>query len=161
MHPVVLKASTRIRRFGAALAALGVLSAPLPLCGAPLSIVESVELDFGTVVDEDGSVTIGLTDTVTLDPFGIHVGDPVTTGHYLIGGDPFATVSLSIVGSTVAGLSVGSFETSEGTPPLLNAALDITGELDLSIGATVTVNSAQAVPGDSQSLLFTITVNYN
>jgi len=143
------------------LLALVLVLAPLSVSGAPLSILESVELDFGTVVDENGAVTIGLADAVTLDPFGIHVGDPVTTGHYLIGGDPFATVSLTITGSTVNGLSVGSFETSEGTPPLLNAALDISGELDLSIGATVTVNSAQVVPGDSQSLLFTITVNYN
>lgn len=161
MHSIVHKRDTRAGRLSIALLALLVLSTPLPLTGAPLSILESVELDFGTVVDEDGLVQLGLTDDVMFDPFGIHVGDPVSTGHYMISGDPFATISLTITGSTVSGLSIGSFVTSEGTPPLLNAALDITGQLDLSLGATVSVNSAQVTPGTGQPLLFTIIVDYN
>jgi hypothetical protein len=161
MQYIAPNRDTKIRGGVCALLALLVFLAPLPLTGAPLTIMESVELDFGTVVDRNGVVQLGLSDNVLFDPFGIHVGDPVSTGHYLISGDPFATISLSITGSTVSGLSIGSFITSEGTPPLLHAALDITGELDLSLGATVSVNSAQVVPGAGQPLLFTITVNYN
>ncbi len=143
------------------LIALVILSSPWSVSGAPLTILETAELDFGSVVDQNGTVTLGLADSITFDPFGIHVGSPVTTGHYLISGDPFSTLSLSIVGSTVAGLSIGTFMTSEGPPPLLNASLDINGELDLSLGANVSVNSAQVAPGANQPLLFTITVNYN
>jgi hypothetical protein len=129
--------------------------------GAELAISESTEIDFGSVVDRDGSVSLGLADAIVFDPFSIHVGDPVTTGEFLITGDPFATFSLSVSGSTIGGLGIGTFETSEGTPPLLNVSLNATGQLDLRLGANLTVDSAQVLPAPDQPLLFTITINYN
>ncbi len=161
MQPPVRTSHPRIRASRLAAVAFLALCAVWPATGAELGISETVELDFGAVVDRDGSVILGLGDTIVFDPFSIHVGNAVSTGHYLITGDPFATFSLSITGSTVGGLSIGSFETTEGTPPLLNVALGLSGQLDLGLGGTLTVNSGQAAPGNDQPLLFTITVNYN
>ncbi len=132
-----------------------------PVTGAELAITESTKIDFGSVVDRNGTVSLGLADAIVFDPFAIHVGDPVTTGEFLITGDPFATFSLSISGSTVGGLGIGTFETNEGTPPLLNVSLNATGQLDLRLGANLTVDSAQVLPAPNQPLLFTITINYN
>jgi len=133
----------------------------LPVAGADLAISESTELDFGSVVDRDGSVSLGLADNIIFDPFSIHVGDPVATGEFLITGDPFATFTLSVSGSTIGGLGIGSFDTSEGPPPLLNVSLNAVGQLDLRLGADLTVNSAQVLPAPDQPLLFTITIDYN
>jgi len=133
----------------------------IPAGGADLSIFETVELDFGSVVDGDGSVVLGLADAITSDPADIHVAGPVATGRYTITGDPFAAFSLSIAGFTAAGLNIGDFETSEGTPPLLSVALDGSGELDLSLGATLTVDSNVAAPGLNQPLIYIITIDYN
>ncbi|MCB1150740.1 DUF4402 domain-containing protein [bacterium] len=139
----------------------GLWGLPPTAAGAELAISETTELDFGAVVDRNGAVTIGLSDNVIFDPFGIHVGGTVSTGVYRITGDPFATFSLSVVGTSIGGLSIDSFNTSEGTPPLLNVALGITGSLDLRLSGRVTVNSAQANPGLNQPLFYTISVNYN
>jgi len=137
------------------------LVCPWPAHGAELTIAEISELDFGSVVDRSGNVSVGLNNDVIFDPFNIHVGNPVTTGIFHITGDPFSTFSISVIGSTISGLSIGSFNTSEGSPPVLNASLNALGQLDLRLGADVTVNSAQATPGLNQPLLFTIIMNYN
>jgi hypothetical protein len=132
-----------------------------PAGGAELSIIETVKLDFGAVVDSDGTVVLGLADAIISDPSGIHVGTPVATAQFTITGDPFAAFSLSVVGYSAAGLGVSDFDTSEGTPPLLSVALDGAGELDLRLGATLTVESSIAAPGINQPLIYVITINYN
>ena len=132
-----------------------------PAGGVDLSIVETVELDFGAVIDGDGAVVRGRADAITADPAGIHVGGAVFTGQYTISGDPFAAFSLSIVGSTAAGLTIDLFDTSEGIPPLLSVALNGVGELDLSLGATLTVDSGTTTPGYDQTLTYVITIDYN
>lgn len=133
----------------------------VPAGGADLSIIETVNLDFGSVVDDNGTVVLGLGDAIIADPDGIHVAGPVATGRYTISGDPFAAFSLSIAGFTAAGLTIGTFETSEGTPPLLSVALDGSGELDISLGATLTVDSGVSAPGLNQPLIYIITIDYN
>lgn len=157
MHPLVGKQVGHLLLVALGVLLVGVWTAD----GAELAISESTELDFGAVVDRNGAVTVGLNDDVIFDPFGIHVGGVVTTGVYRITGDPFATFSLAVIGTTANGLSVDGFNTSEGAPPLLNVALGIAGSLDLRLGGRVTVNSAQAAPGLDQPLFYTITINYN
>jgi len=132
-----------------------------PVCGVDLSIIETIELDFGAVLDADGAIVLGLGDAITSDPSSIHVGSTTITGQYMISGDPFAVFSLSIMGSTASGLTIDDFETSEGTPPLLAVVLDGTGEIDIRMGATLTVNEGSAAPGIDQPLSYTITINYN
>jgi len=132
-----------------------------PASGVDLSIIETVALDFGAIIDDDGVVVLGLADAITADPAGIHVGGAVFTGQYTISGDPFAAFSLSIVGSTAAGLTIDTFTTSEGVPPLLSVALNGGGELDLRLGATLTIDSGVAAPGLDQLLSYVITIDYN
>jgi len=128
---------------------------------AQITIVEAAELDFGAVVDLNGSVVLDLNDTITSDPSGIHVGGFISSGIYTIQGDALRTVDINIVAQNSNGLNLSSFTTSEGSPPILNAALDALGELDLTVGATLTVESSLASPGFNQALAYTFTVNYN
>lgn len=134
--------------------------AAAPAC-AQLSILETVELDFGAVVDLNGSVVLDLYDTISSDPSGIHVGGLVSSGVYTIQGDALRTIDINITAQNSNGLNLSNFTTSEGSPPVLNAALDALGELDLTIGATLTVNSSVAAPGSNQALAYTFVVNYN
>ena len=141
--------------------ALALLCQGGPARGLELSILETIELDFGAVVDQSGAVRLGLSDAIVSDPSGIHVGTPVSTGQYEITGDPFAVFSLSILGSTADGLTISDFTTSEGTPPLLAVVLDGTGNKDIRLGATLTVEESSASPGLDQALAYTITIDYN
>ena len=157
VHKTV-KAAYGPRLFLAALLLVGFVS---PVRGANLNITETVELDFGAVVDGNGAVTIGLADNVIFDPAGIHVGGPVSSGLFRITGDAFAAFSLLITGSTAGGLTIDSFNTSQGVPPLLSVALPLSGAINLRVGARLTVDSAAATPGIDQPLSFTIIVDYN
>ncbi len=128
---------------------------------AQLTIQETLELDFGAVVDLNGSVVLDLNDTITSDPNSIHVGGLVSSGLYTIQGDALRTIDINIIAQNSNGLNLSNFTTSEGSPPILNAALDAVGELDLTIGATLTVQASNAVPGINQALAYTVNVNYN
>ncbi len=148
-------------RFAWALA-LALLCRAGPASGLDLSILELTSLDFGAVIDRSGEVIMGLNDAVTWNPDGIHVSSsPTTTGRFQITGDPFAVFSLSIIGSVDAGLRIDDFVTSEGVPPLLAVVLDGTGHIDISVGATLTVDENTAAPGLDQALAYTISINYN
>ncbi len=133
----------------------------VPAAGAQLAVSEVVELSFGSVVDMDGTITLGLADAIVSDANAIHMGGNVATGQYEITGDPFATISITFAGSTGNGLSIYQFDTDQGTPPLSGISLDADGRLLLRIGATLTVDAAQCTPGLGQALPFTITVNYD
>ena len=124
---------------------------------AALAVVEDTEIDFGTVTDNDGTVTLGLLDSITSDVSGIHVGSStVLSGDYTISGEVGAAVGIDIAGSTTAGLEIVNFTTNAGVLPLAGQILPVV----LVIGADLTVTSATAAPGTNQLLNFTITVNY-
>ncbi len=124
-----------------------------------LGLSETTELDFGTVADNDGTITLDLSDSISSDPGGISVGGAIASGVYTCTGSPNATVSVTLTGSTSAGLTIGNFTSSE--PDLFAVSLGGSGSKDLTLGADLTVNSASAAPGLDQALSFTITVNYN
>lgn len=141
--------------------ALLVVALAAPASGADLGIVETVQMDFGAVLDRNGSLTLGLSDNLVADPAGIHAGGVLMSGRFLITGDPFAAFSLDIVGSDSDGLILNSFNTTSGQPPVLNAVLNGLGQLTVRFGAVLTVQSSRADPGLDHLLSYTISVNYN
>ncbi len=124
-----------------------------------LGLSETTELDFGTVTDENGTITLGLSDSITSDANGISIGGAIASGVYTCTGTPTATVSISLTGSSAAGLTIGSFTSSEAN--LSTVSLGGSGSKDITLGADLTVASATAAPGADQALSFTVTVNYN
>ena len=124
-----------------------------------LGMSETTELDFGTVVDSDGTITLDLLNSISSDPAGISLGGNIVSGVYTCTGTPNETVSVTLMGSTSAGLTIGNFTSSE--PDLAFVSLGPGGSKDLTLGADLTVNSASASPGLNQPLDFTVTVNYN
>lgn len=138
-----------------------VVALAAPVCGADLDIVETIQMDFGAVLDQNGALTLGINDNLVADPSGIHAGGVLRSGRFLITGDPFAAFSLDISGSNVDGLILNSFNTSAGQPPVLNAVLNGLGQLTVRFGAVLTVQSSRAEPGLDHLLSYTISVNYN
>jgi hypothetical protein len=128
---------------------------------AAVSIASDQQMDFGQVADHDGSVVLGLADAITSDPSIIHYGGSPYSAICTITGDPSTAVDVSISATAANGLSLGTFTSSEGNIPLVAVNLDGTGELVLTIGATLTVDSAQANIGGGQSISYTITTTYN
>ncbi len=124
-----------------------------------LGLSETTQLDFGTVVDQDGTITLDLSNSISSDPGGISLGGIIASGVYNCTGTPNTTVSVTPMGSTSAGLTIGTFTSSE--PSLLTVSLGGTGSKNITLGADLTINSASASPGLDQPLSFTITVNYN
>ncbi len=124
-----------------------------------LGLSETTELDFGRVVDRDGTITVDLSNSISSDPGGISLGGSIASGVYNCTGTPNTTVSVTLMGSTSAGLTIGNFTSSE--PSLLTVSLGGTGSKNITLGADLTINSASASPGLDQPLSFTITVNYN
>ena len=128
---------------------------------ADLNVVETVQMDFGAVLDQNGSLTLGINDNLVADPAGIRAGGVLLSGRFLITGDPFAAFSLDLVGSELDGLGIADFNTSSGQPPVLNAVLNGLGQLTIRFGAVLTVQAARAEPGLDRLLAYTISVNYN
>lgn len=140
---------------------LAVLALASPAGSADLDVVETVQMDFGAVLDQNGSLTLGINDNLVADPAGIHAGGVLSSGRFLITGDPFAAFSLDIVGSELDGLGIAAFNTSSGQPPVLNAVLNGLGQLTIRFGAVLTVQASRAEPGLDHLLAYTISVNYN
>ncbi len=123
-----------------------------------LAVAETTELDFGTVSDNDGTITLDLVDGIT-DPSGIHAGGTVASGVYTITGQSGNVVTVVLTaGAMPAGLDMDNFTTSEADLALVTLT---GGTLALTIGADLTVTAASALVGADQVLAFTIGVTYN
>ncbi len=123
-----------------------------------LAVAETTELDFGTVSDNDGTITLDLVDGIT-DPSGIHAGGTVASGVYTITGQSGNVVTVVLTaGAMPAGLDMDNFTTSEADLALVTLT---GGTLALTIGADLTVTAASAAVGADQLLAFTIGVTYN
>ena len=128
---------------------------------AEVSMSLDQQMDFGQVADNDGSLVLGLNDAITSDPQFIHYGGDPYSAICTITGDPDTAVDISISTSGSNGLSLSSFISSEGALPLIGVNLDGSGELVLTIGATLTVDAASASVGPKQTVSYTITTIYN
>ncbi len=51
-----------------------------------LDVTQSSVIDFGSIVDAAGTVTLGTSSSITADPDGIHLGGSVQSGVYVITG---------------------------------------------------------------------------
>jgi len=128
---------------------------------AAVSIMSDQQMDFGQVADNDGFIILGLADAIISDPSFISYGGTPYSAICTITGDPNTAVDVSISSVGSNGLSLSSFVSSEGAIPLVGVNLDALGELVLIIGATLTVDDAQASVGPGQSVSYTITTIYN
>jgi Domain of unknown function (DUF4402) len=128
---------------------------------AEVSISTDQQMDFGQLADKDGSVTLGLTDSISSDPSFIHYGGSPYSGIYTLTGDPSTAVDITIATSPSNGFTLASFVSSAGGLPLIGTLLSPAGELVLTVGATLTVDSSTAVIGSGQAVSFTITSTYN
>lgn len=128
---------------------------------AEVAISSDQQMDFGQLADKDGAVVLGLTDSITSDPDLIFYGGSPYSGVCTITGDPSTAVDISVSTNSSNGLSLSDFASSEGDLPLVGVLLDESGELVLTIGATLTVNAATAGVGAGQSVPYTITSTYN
>ncbi len=128
-----------------------------------LAVAETVELDFGAVIDADGTVTLDTADTIASDPNGIHQGGTVASGVYTITGQPSTAVDVDITPANANGLLLSNFTTDVGGGvfPLVGVMIDGVGDLAMTLGADLEVQSGTAAPGANQALNFTITVTYN
>lgn len=124
-----------------------------------LTVAETTEMDFGTVVDRDGTITLGLPSTITDDASGIHVGGTTQAGVYTISGEANVVISVSFSGGTANGLTIDQFETDQAD--LNSLSLGPEGAVALAVGANLTVEQGSAAPGADQALSFIITVAYN
>ena len=64
-----------------------------------LVVTESTTLDFGSVLDQNGNVTMDASGNITSDPSGIHLGGSVQSGVYVITGTPNCKIDMSLSGS--------------------------------------------------------------
>ena len=143
------------------------LAAPAPVqelvvrTALEVSISTDQQMDFGQLADKDGSVTLGLADSITADPSYIHYGGSPYSSIYTLTGDPSTAVDISVSTSSSNGFTLDSFVSSEGGLPLVGTLLSPAGELVLTVGATLTIDAAIAIIGSGQSVSFTITSTYN
>lgn len=128
---------------------------------AEVSIIYDQQMDFGQLADHDGAVTLGLVDSIVSDPDFINYGGSPYSGIFTITGDPDTAVDVSISSNPSNGLTLSSFVSSEGNIPLVGVLLSPTGELVLTVGATLTVDQILASEGSGQTISFTITSSYN
>ena len=124
-----------------------------------IGTAETQDMLFGVVTDTDGTVTLDISDSITADPNGIHVGGTVASGDYDITGEPNQTLGIAITGSTTSGLAIGNFTTNQAD--LNSIPIGPAGSVVLTVGADLTVDSATAVAGIFQPLNYTIAVTYN
>ena len=124
-----------------------------------VTVAETTELDFGAVSDNDGTVTLGLADSITSDPNGIAAGGTVATGDYTITGESGALVTIVLTGSgPTSGLTIGNFTTDQAD---LNNVTITGGSIVLAIGDDLTVAEATAAAGLNYPLNFTLGITYN
>ena len=129
----------------------------------PLTVVETTELDFGAVNDQDGTITLDLLDAITVDASSIHAGGTTQSGVYTFSGSANQTIDIAIAANNANGLNLTNFTTDlgAGSFPLSGESLDGAGDLACTIGADLTVVAATAAEGANQSLNFTFSANYN
>ena len=148
--------------------ATGAFAIDFPLTGvvdvfANLSVTEVTQMDFGIVLDRDGSVTLDLADNVADGGNDVYAGGTPASGDYQIAGEAGQVVNLTLESATgFTGLAMSNFTVNAGagaaTFPTTGTLTG--GTLDIIVGADLTVTAADATPSVDQSLSFTIGVAY-
>jgi hypothetical protein len=127
---------------------------------AELSVHQVWAMHFGSLCDNDGSVTLGVADAIIDDPDNLVYGGTPQSGVILFTGDAFAALTVDISGSAGDGFVLSDFATNQGAPPLAGLTLDDTGQLTLVVGARLQLDSSQIGSGSGQSVGWTISAVY-
>ncbi len=124
-----------------------------------LAVAETTELDFGAVSDNDGTITLDLLNTISVDANGIAAGGVPQSGVYTVSGASGNVVTVVLtVGAMPPGLLLLNFTTSEADLALVTLT---GGNAAITIGADLQVTAAAAGVGNDQVLAFTVGVTYN
>jgi len=129
-----------------------------------LTVTEVTQMDFGIVLDRDGAVTLTLADAIVDGGNGVAAGGAtIASGDYQISGETGQVVDLSLVSANGAtGLALANFtvDAGAGATTFPTSGTLAGGNLNLVLGADLTVTAAQAASGQNQALSFTIGVAY-
>lgn len=136
---------------------------------APIGIVNTKALQFGTLIAGAGTVTVDVADGRTFSENAMNPGDQgatPTSAVFAVTGEKAYTYSVAFTNSTetltgaLAGtMSAGSFLASTSAGVGLVGTLDASGNDGISVGATLTVIGDEAA--DVYTGSFEVTVAYN
>ena len=126
---------------------------------AEVGFVENYELDFGTLADRSGSVLLGADGSIQENNDFIYYGGTTRAAEFVVTGDPLVQVRISFSSTPAGGFTLDDFVTNSGPPPI-SEVLNGSGEILLTIGARLTVDSAVVETGSDQVVGYTITAVY-
>ncbi|HXZ02219.1 MAG TPA: DUF4402 domain-containing protein [Stellaceae bacterium] len=121
---------------------------------------ETAPMSFGQLGPPSGGGAVALSPTSGITgPPGLGVAGTAAAGKFTVTGQPSSAVTISFSsGNVLAGpgpaMALGSFVHNAGATP----ALDGSGTLTFSVGATLAIGAAQ--PPGSYSGTYAVTVNY-
>jgi hypothetical protein len=130
---------------------------------ADIAINETAQMDFGVVLDRDGTVTLNLNDAVVDGGNDVAAGGTAQSGGYQITGESGIVVDISLESTTGgSGLALSNFtvDAGAGATTFPTTATLTGGSANLVVGADLAVTAADAAPGADQALTFTIGVTY-
>ncbi|MBN1784033.1 MAG: DUF4402 domain-containing protein [Alphaproteobacteria bacterium] len=121
----------------------------------PLSISNSVQLNFGTIAIDPGSggqvLWIGISDNIACPATYVCTGSP-QTGHLIIQGAPSSLVNVSVVSNAV--LSDGNGNTLIFVPNIgggTEKTLSESGSLDIAYNGTISFTGSEVIGTYSSS----------
>ena len=125
-----------------------------------INVVEDTPLDFGGLILSDGSVTVSPSGLVTADVNNLVAAPTQTAGSFTISSMVGAQIEISFTTpSSTNGLSLSDFAWSiRGNT---SSPVEVT-QVDevMTLGATLTVNTASALVGNNQQIPYTVTVAF-
>ena len=128
-----------------------------------VAISETAQMDFGVVLDRDGTVTLNLSDAIVDGGNDVAAGGTPHSGGYQISGETGSIVDITLVSSSGGtGLAMTNFtvDAGSGATTFPTTATLSGGNANMVVGADLTVTAASAAPGANQALTFTIGVTY-
>tara|TARA_B100001989_G_scaffold249166_1_gene223991 strand:- start:4816 stop:5334 length:519 start_codon:yes stop_codon:yes gene_type:complete len=125
-----------------------------------LVISEVTPMNFGTIlVDENAdTITLGLSNDITISGTSSTVGSTAQTGSFSVTGTADSSVSISFANGNLTGtgnaMNITNFIHDAGSSP----QFDNSGNLTFAIGADLQINNNQQ--GGSYTGTYQVTVNY-
>jgi hypothetical protein len=130
---------------------------------APLTITESANMNFGTLIPSSTAGTVVLSPAGALTPTNVTPsGSGVTAASFAITGTGSLTFSITLpadgytITSSSNTMTLSSFSSSLGASGTLSS-----GAATLNVGATLAVGANQAAGSYTNGTGFQVTVNYN
>jgi len=143
-----------------AVLAIGVATPAFGACNKAITVGETQQMNYGTIVVPSSAGTVTLTANGTLNlPGGFSSLGVPSVGTFHVTGTNNCSVTISFVAGSLVGpgapMQILNFTTNAGANPILSPA---GGALDFNVGADLVVNAGQT--GGSYSGTYTVTVIY-